>query len=275
VRSRLLLLALLLPLATTLPSQSAEELEVRRVQRHLAGALEMLTVRDVSGLSAEQRAKRAWAIAELTRYRAAGEFPLNQDFAGEFVPYFVDQQTGVVCAVGHLMAQSGHEALVERIATSDNHVTIIELAADAEVGAWLQQYGLTLSEAARIQPSYEPPPPAVLPVPRTSWETVGVSTAAVLAFTGVLTNAFVAPESESSGASRFGIAVGAIGIGAGIAGSRYPELRPIAATSIAVGAGSLYFGSRNASRLHSRVAIAPIIGFGERPSAGMGVSLSF
>ncbi|MBX3133020.1 MAG: hypothetical protein KF689_06495 [Gemmatimonadaceae bacterium] len=125
------------------------------VVRHLNGALRSLSQRELSSLTASQRANRAAAIALLEAYRDAGKYPQNRDFAGEYVSYFVDPVTDAHCAVGHLMAQTGHQALVRRIAADDNHVRVLDLADDPEVAAWLDEYGITLDEAAGIQPAYE------------------------------------------------------------------------------------------------------------------------
>lgn len=155
------------PVAAAARSAAVSTLQQQHVVRHLNGALALLERRDVSALTDAQRANRAAAIALLTVYRDAGAFPINRDF-DTYTPYFVDPVTGVRCAVGELMARTGHEAMVQRIATFDNHVRVLDLAGDAEVRAWLETYGLTLEEAARIQPMYgpvelppEPPAPNV------------------------------------------------------------------------------------------------------------------
>ena len=140
------------------------------VQQHLDGALRLLETRDLRGLSEAQRRNRAGVVAMLREYRDAGRYPQNRDFAGQRVPYFVDPVTDVHCAVGYLMARTGQEATVRRIAAANNHVRVMDLADDADVRAWLDTHGLTLEEAARIQPWYEwepvpEPTPAPLPVP--------------------------------------------------------------------------------------------------------------
>lgn len=145
---------------------AAQTTAQRHVVRHLDGALRLLDRRDLSRLTPEQRQRRAAAIDALRAYRDAGRFPVNRDFPGERVPYFIDPATDVHCAVGHLMAVTGYEALARRIAAADNHVRVLELQGDAEVGAWLEAHGLTLEEAARIQPSYEPIEPPVPVIPR-------------------------------------------------------------------------------------------------------------
>jgi hypothetical protein len=138
----------------------------RHVVRHLNGALRELAARDLAPLTARQRENRAAAISLLEGYRDAGRYPLNRDYPGEYVPYFVDPVTDAHCAVGFLMAQTGHEALVRRLAAADNHVRVLDLAGDAEVRQWLDEYGITLEEAARIQPWYEPGMGPILIAPR-------------------------------------------------------------------------------------------------------------
>ena len=191
-------LALLVLVAVTTASNPAPQLTdaQRHVVQHLNGALDILSQRDLSTLSAAQLRNRAAAIETLIRYRDARAFPENRDFANEYVPYFVDQRTGALCAVGHLMNATGHADLVKRIAASDNHVRVMDLAGDAEVVAWLDTYGLTLEEAARIQPSYggpgspspwppgEPysPPPTLLPVDATKGLTIASGVLSALTF---------------------------------------------------------------------------------------------
>jgi hypothetical protein len=98
-----------------------------------------------------QRAARAHVVDELRSYRDRGEFPKNRDFPGLAVPYFIDRETGVRCAVGHLMEVTGGGPLTTRIAARDNNVWVAELAGDVAVAHWLSRNGLTLAEAARIQ----------------------------------------------------------------------------------------------------------------------------
>jgi hypothetical protein len=129
-----------------------EAREVRRVQHHIAGA-EVL-----AGGSRMRRGRvatlnRRLLLDELQRYRALGRFPKNRDFPGRAVPYFVDAD-GTHCAVAHLMAVSGHGDLVEHIRRTNNFGKVRELARLAEVRAWVRAAGLTLGEAARIQPQY-------------------------------------------------------------------------------------------------------------------------
>jgi hypothetical protein len=53
-----------------------------------------------------------------------------------------------------LLARSGRRDLVDKVAATRNNAYIPELANDPELVAWLEASGLSLEEAARIQPSY-------------------------------------------------------------------------------------------------------------------------
>lgn len=127
--------------------------EVPRIQGHLLGAEMLLLARDVSALPAEVRASRARLISVLRSYRERGQFPRNHDFVGRRVPYFVDVH-GTPCAVAYLMQSTGDADLVARIASMRNNARIHELADEPELVAWLGRNGLSIDEAARIQPTY-------------------------------------------------------------------------------------------------------------------------
>ena len=127
--------------------------ERARLRAHFREVLDELRARDVTGLGASQRATRGALIGVLARYAAAGVFPRNLEFPGRRVPHFVDA-AGTPCAMAHLIAVSGHGELVARISGAANYAFIRELADDAELQAWLAWAGLSVAEAARIQPSY-------------------------------------------------------------------------------------------------------------------------
>jgi hypothetical protein len=133
---------------------SPEARERVRIQAHFDSVLAELRARDVRALEAAPLANRARLIATLQAYRDRGLFPHNYDFPGQFVPTFVDRKTGVVCAVGHLLEQTGRRDIVERVANADNHVYVGELAADTALQGWLDANGVTLAEAARVQVPY-------------------------------------------------------------------------------------------------------------------------
>ena len=135
---------------------SAGEIEARRVQAHLFGAEVQVRARSVDGLSSAQRENRAINIDRLGAYRTAGRFPKNRDFPTRRVPYFRDAD-GTLCAMAWLLWESGEHALVEHVVATRNNATVFELADEPGLAAWLDRNGLSLEEAARIQPHYGDP----------------------------------------------------------------------------------------------------------------------
>jgi hypothetical protein len=131
--------------------------EVFRLRAHFDSVVTELSARDVSDLQPAQRAARAELTRTLGGYRDAGVFPHNHDFPGERIPYFRDAH-GTLCAMAYLIASTGRRDIVDAIAERRNNAYIPELAADAHLAAWLDSVGLTVAEAARIQPRYEGPP---------------------------------------------------------------------------------------------------------------------
>lgn len=127
--------------------------EDARVSAHLARAEALARSRDDGGLDPLRRVVRALLLDELALYRAERRFPRNPDFADR-TPFFVDA-SGTRCAVAHLLEVSGEGALVARIASERNNALVEELADDPRLLAWLDAVGLTVEEAAVIQPAYD------------------------------------------------------------------------------------------------------------------------
>lgn len=134
--------------------------ENERLQRHFGGVLGLLGPAGPGalglgepGLGAAQRVHRAALLEELARYRARGRFPKNYRYAAP-TPAFVDEVDGTRCAVAHLLEASGEGALVARIAAQSNHARVRDLAGDEAFRGWLWRHGLSVREAAIIQPSY-------------------------------------------------------------------------------------------------------------------------
>lgn len=134
------------------PSAAAQD-EAARLEAHFREVEGELLARDVDHLTPAQREARARHVRVLREYRERGIFPHNHDFRGERRPYFVDRH-GTLCAMAYLIARSGRTDLVERVAAGANHAYLPELARDPELRAWLEEAGLTVEEAARIQPTY-------------------------------------------------------------------------------------------------------------------------
>ncbi len=134
----------------TTPLRSSE---ARRVQAHLLRAEGLVATRDVNGLSAARLANRRDATEVLQAYRTRGIFPLNEASIWQ-TPIFVDTN-GTRCALGALIDATGDHALVDRIQAHHNEASVAELVTrEPELLAWLHEHGLSVEEAARIQPGY-------------------------------------------------------------------------------------------------------------------------
>lgn len=131
---------------------SAASAERRRVRAHLAGALRAVRAAPTAALTPDRRDRRRAALGALARYIAAGRFPRNR-VAPTPTPVFVDAD-GARCAMAALIESTGGAALVRRIAREHNLAYVEQLRGDPELGAWLDRHGLSLAEAARIQPAY-------------------------------------------------------------------------------------------------------------------------
>ncbi len=133
------------------------EPERERIRKHLALVEDDMRRNIPAGLSEAQVAKRLALLDTLRAYRERGEFPRNLDFPDRLIPYFIDA-AGVPCAMGKLIIASGHGALAEDVRARMNNAYIAEIAAaDARLAAWGEEHGITLEEAARVQPGYGPP----------------------------------------------------------------------------------------------------------------------
>ncbi len=124
------------------------------VQAHFAAVEIVLLNADVSALSPVQLEARYRNIQVLHDYAARGIFPANH--CSYTTPVFIDE-FNTHCAVGHLMQQSGFDAMAVRIASRNNLVHSIDIN-DPEVYAWQESSGFTMEELALIQPSYYAPP---------------------------------------------------------------------------------------------------------------------
>ena len=101
-------------------------------------------------------AKRNWQIRTLEKYADRGRFPRNEGYADRAVPIFVDHY-GTHCAVGYLMHCSGHDDKVASIVQQNNLVCVKDVQQGPLID-WVIVSGLTQTEAALIQPGYDPPP---------------------------------------------------------------------------------------------------------------------
>jgi hypothetical protein len=166
--SRLVLTVLVLLGSLTLPlglrdlsygdaDSQHRRLEVTRLRAHFDSVDAELRLPTTLPLTPAQRTVRATLISWLREYREAGSFPRNDRFPERAMPFFRDSR-GVLCAMAYLIDRSGRRDLVDRVASTRNNAFIPDLAGDRELRTWLDSVGLSVAEAARIQPVYEPPP---------------------------------------------------------------------------------------------------------------------
>ena len=138
------------------PESLHRQLEVARLRAHFDSV--DIELRDAKALqlTPAQRTARVTLVGWLRDYREAGTFPQNDRFPNQAMPFFRDSH-GVLCAMAYLIERSGRGDLVDRVASTRNNAFIAELAGDVELLAWLDSTGLSVAEAARIQPGYNGP----------------------------------------------------------------------------------------------------------------------
>jgi hypothetical protein len=135
------------------PEPLAQRLEVARLRAHFDSVDAELHHAKALQLTPSQRRIRATLIGWLQEYRDAGKFPRNDRFPDRAMPFFRDGH-GALCAMAYLIERSGRRDLVNRIASTQNNGFVAELANDRELHGWLDSAGLSVTEAARIQPTY-------------------------------------------------------------------------------------------------------------------------
>jgi hypothetical protein len=163
--SGLVIIPLALLLGAKVGVAPRESAEVVRIQDHLSRVIRAMRSEPTAHLTEEQRGARQTALTWLQQYRAAGVFPHNHVRPDQRVPVFVDSH-GTPCAVGYLLLRSGYDDLVEEIVRADNLIRVRDLRDHPRLVGWLDAHGVTLAEAALIQPGYDwfPPPPNPVPV---------------------------------------------------------------------------------------------------------------
>ena len=142
------------PVPPTGPEPPARRLEVARLRAHFDSVNGELRHATALQFTPSQRRVRATLVGWLRDYREAGTFPRNDRFTSQAMPFFRDSR-GVLCAMAYLIERSGRRDIVDRVAMTRNNAFIAELANDPELRAWLDSAGLSVAEAARIQPTYE------------------------------------------------------------------------------------------------------------------------
>lgn len=124
-----------------------------RIQLHLFLVVDYLSQNTPQNISKSQQKKRLELTRALKKYAQNKIFPTNK-FHLKRTPYFVDDY-GVHCAVGYLMAYSGHSDLVAAIRKEHNYDYIKDIRTSG-VTEWASTYGFTVDELKWIQPGYPP-----------------------------------------------------------------------------------------------------------------------
>lgn len=125
-----------------------------RVSTHLSFVHDVLSRRDASALTPQQRDARRENLARLREYIDAGVFPLNERYRDQNRPCFIDDD-GRICAVGYLVEQSAGRAVAERINTTFQYAFLSQMASP-EIDEWIASSGLSRLELSLIQPCYDP-----------------------------------------------------------------------------------------------------------------------
>lgn len=247
-------------------------------------ALTLLVVRSVGSLRPHQRSGRADLIAWLREYRNAGVFPHNDGFADNATPIFRDR-SGVLCAMAFLIARSGREDIVDRIAHTNNLALISDVEQDSGLVSWLDSVGLSLAEASRIQPNYQPPAGTVF---KKDAITPTYAIASILVSGTAIGTAFLNIADATKPRAWAGLmsGAGAIALGLGNLDGSSAATPQVALVDMVVGSAALVVGLRSLRKSsHSRLALADhggtisvipaILNTGSKPQLGIGVHIGF
>ena len=127
-------------------------LATRRIRRRFARVEHVLRARDLSLLGPELRQARSRNLDQLHAYWLKARFPRNYDHPERHTPCFIDRD-GRVCAVAHLLIESGQVDLARKIVVNANDARVGQMKFP-ELNAWAAESGLSAEELAFIQPSY-------------------------------------------------------------------------------------------------------------------------
>lgn len=244
-------------------AESENPREVARLRAHFDSVLRELRAADVGTPTASQSLARQTLIRRLEQYAAAGRFPHNHVRAEALVPVFRDEH-GTLCAMAYLIASTGRTDIVDQVARTNNLAYIPELAGSAKLRAWLDSTGLTVAEAARIQPQYGgcctiEPSPAAPPTGARRDYAVGSALATVGSGT-FLSLTLARGDATKLGrvTTWMGLAFGAAQAVHGAAGTSYRDSRQtVGIANIAVG-GAAIAGSVWRMRHPRKTANSPV-----------------
>ena len=214
--------------------------EVQRLQAHFDSVDRELRAQPIAALSTAQRSARAQLTEWLREYRNAGDFPVNEDFPERATPFFRDRHAHL-CAMAYLLTRSGRGDVVDEVANSRNKARVHDLADMPVLTAWLDSVGLSVDEAARIQPSYGGPPP-VGSRPEAS---AGYTISSVVASSAAVVTAVLNAVAPSRKAGWAGVVTGAAATVLGAAQwSAESDNRTVARWDVGVGLGTLALSTR-------------------------------
>lgn len=267
--------------------RSFEAEEAARLRLHFAEVEREMLSRDISDLTPAQRAARAEQIRQLRHYSGQGAFPRNTYHPGRRTPYFRDAN-GNLCAMAFLIAASGRGDIVDHIARTRNYAFVPDLVDVPGLVEWLVEHGLTVAEAARIQPSYDGFPCCldVTPDPKPSTGYL-VASAGVTGLAGlsIAMNAGLADQGSNGrmmGALGVGIGGVTMAMGAFKIGEEGWKNQTLGAWNLAVGATAAILGGRalikrreNAASAAARLRIVPTALAESRPAIGFQGHFSF
>lgn len=268
------------------------------VHAHFDSVLIELQSADAAGVPGDRRARRTALIGALRGYNARGDFPNNYDFPDAPTPYFVDRVTGVRCAVAHLLESTGRHDIVQRVVATNNNVRVADLAGDAAFVAWVEEQGITLAEASRIQPSYEGSRNSDGVSPVLIGAVIGGSALVIGTSIGTsVWNTSGNADGHSRAGNVFGVVSGALTtlVGASIAGSREDNgSRNAGIVTAAVGGVGMALGVRGISRRSRtmtarrdaersggvnreqvQASLIPLIGVGRNATTGVSMQIRF
>jgi hypothetical protein len=270
------------------PEPLARRVEVARLRAHFDSVDAELRAPKALRLTPGQRRARVTLIGWLREYREAGTFPRNDRFPERAMPFFRDSR-GVLCAMAYLIDRSGRGDLVNRVALTRNNAFISELADDPELRAWLDGAGLSVAEAARIQPAYGPPPGA----PDDQTVSADYALTSILVSGASLTTLGLNLIAPSKSTGWAGVIAGSIGVVAGAANlDENSGTDKVTAANLIIGCGAIVAGvyrllGPQAARLadalppqsagsDARIAIRPlVIPTAGSPRLGLAMHTSF
>jgi hypothetical protein len=261
---------------------------VARLRAHFDSVDAELRRHHALQLTPSQRTVRVRLIGWLREYREAGTFPRNDRIPKRAMPFFRDSR-GVLCAMAYLIERSGRRDLVDRVAVTRNNAFIPELAGDPELRAWLDSVGLSVAEAARIQPSYGPFPN----VPEDQAVSANYALTSILVSGSSLTTLGLNLISPSKSTGWAGVLAGSAGIIAGAVNLDGNDgTDKVAAANMIAGGGALAVGlyrllsprparpvdglSSRPQSSNARIAISPmVIPTSDSPRLGLALQTSF